>query len=129
MQTLTGIEQDRVAIANARENVARLGLSNVHFMQTSVRKGLDTLLRNQEQDGKIVDTIVLDPPRAGAADIVDRLPRIGAHQIVYISCDPTTLARDLQRLGQHGYRVVTLQPIDLFPQTYHVETIAIAVLT
>ena len=135
VQSVLGIEQDRVAVANARENVARLGLSNVEFMQTSVRKGLDTLLSNQKpqdqhkHNGRHIDTIVLDPPRAGAADIVERLPRIGARQIVYISCDPTTLARDLQRLGQHGYRVVSLQPIDLFPQTYHVETIAIAVLT
>ncbi len=132
VHTLIGIEQDRVAVANARENVARLGLSNVEFMQTSVHKGLDILLRNQDQnkhDARGTDTIVLDPPRAGAADIIDRLPRFGAQQIVYISCDPSTLARDLQRLGQHGYRVVSLQPIDLFPQTYHVETIAIAVLT
>jgi 23S rRNA (uracil1939-C5)-methyltransferase len=136
VQALTGIEQDRLAVANARENVARLGLLNVEFMQTSVRKGLDILLRNQQdqqdqhkQAGRGIDTIVLDPPRAGAADIIDRLPRFGAQQIVYISCDPTTLARDLRSLGQHGYRVVSLQPIDLFPQTYHVETIAIAVLT
>ena len=132
VQTLTGIEQDRVAIANARDNVARLGLSNVEFMHTSVRTGLDSLLREHEQNTQnksIADTIVLDPPRAGASDIIDTLARIGAHQIVYISCDPTTLARDLQRLGQHGYRIVSLQPIDLFPQTYHVETIAIAVLT
>ncbi len=135
VHTLIGIEQDRVAVANARENVARLGLSNVEFMQTSVHKGLDILLGNQnphnqhKHDARGTDTIVLDPPRAGVADIVDRLPRFGAQQIVYISCDPSTLARDLQRLGQHGYRVVSLQPIDLFPQTYHVETIAIAVLT
>ena len=135
VHALTGIEQDRVAVANARENVARLGLLNVEFMQTSVRKGLDSLLGNQnpqdqyKQAGRRIDTIVLDPPRAGAADIIDRLPRIGAQQIVYISCDPTTLARDLRNLGQHGYRVMSLQPIDLFPQTYHVETIAIAVLT
>ena len=132
VQALIGIEQDRVAVANARGNVARLGLFNVEFMQTSVRKGLDILLGNQDQKkpaGRNIDTIVLDPPRAGAADIVDRLPSIGARQIVYISCDPSTLARDVRVLGKHGYRVLSLQPIDLFPQTYHVETIAIAVLT
>lgn len=131
VDTLIGIEQDRVAVANARENAARLGLSNVEFIQNSVRKGLDTLFGDPSQhkrDGS-VDTIVLDPPRAGAADIVGRLSRIGAQQIVYLSCDPTTLARDLRSLREHGYRVVCLQPIDLFPQTYHIETIAIAVLT
>ncbi len=125
VRALIGVEQDRVAVANARANVARLGFANVRFMHTSVRKGVAALVQN----GEHADVVVLDPPRAGAAEVIDRLPRLGAQKIVYISCDPTTLARDLQRLGQHGYRVVALQPIDLFPQTYHVETIAIAVLT
>lgn len=129
VQTLTGIEQDRLSIADARANANRLGLTNAQFLHASVRKGLEALLQSGGQSDGIADVIVLDPPRAGAADIIDLLPRLGAQRIVYVSCDPSTLARDLRRLSSHHYRVEILQPIDLFPQTYHVETIAVAVLT
>lgn len=123
--SLIGIDQDRVAVANARANAARLGFDTLRFVHASVRRGLEALLASGQQ----ADVVVLDPSRAGAADIIDRLPQFGARKIVYVSCDPTTLARDLRRLGQHGYRPVSLQPIDLFPHTYHVETVALAVLT
>ena len=125
VRTLTGVEQDRLAIADAQANAARLGLTNTQFVHASVGKGLRALL----QSGERADVVILDPPRAGAAEIIDMLPRLGAQRIVYVSCDPTTLARDLGRLGAHHYRVESLQPIDLFPHTYHVETVAVAVLT
>ena len=123
--TLIGIEQDPYALADARENVARTGLNNVTFIHASARAGLRALVQREEE----ADVLVLDPPRAGAADSLDAIPRLKIHKIVYVSCDPTTLARDLHRLGQWGYRLESLQPVDLFPQTYHVETIAVAVLT
>jgi len=75
------------------------------------------------------DVVVLDPPRAGAADVIDDVPRLGAGKILYVSCDPATLARDLRQLHTHGYRTQALQPLDLFPHSYHVETIALCVLT
>ena len=125
VRTLIGVEQDRGAIADARENVARTGLDNVTFVHASARVGLRTLAQRKVQ----ADVLVLDPPRAGAADSLDDIPRLKIHKVVYVSCDPTTLARDMRRLGQFGYRVECLQPIDLFPHTYHVETIAVAVLT
>ena len=123
--TLIGIEQDPYALADARENIARTGLNNVTFVHASARVGLRTLV----QRGVEADVLVLDPPRAGAADSLDDIPRLKIQKVVYVSCDPTTLARDLRRLGQWGYRVESLQPVDLFPHTYHVETIAVAVLT
>ena len=125
VRELTGIEQDSQAIADARDNAKRVGLRNVRFLRTSVQVGVQTLIRRHVR----ADVLVLDPPRAGAAEIVENIPQLGVHKVVYISCDPTTLARDLGRLVQLGYRVDCLQPIDLFPQTYHVETIATAVLT
>jgi len=125
VQTLVGVEQDRDAIADARANAARLGQMNVRFLRASARTGIQRLLRNQAQ----AEVVVLDPPRAGALDVIDMLPRLGARKVVYVSCDPTTLARDLRRLEAHGYRLQVAQPIDLFPQTYHVETIAVSVLT
>ncbi len=125
VRALIGIEQDSYALADARENVARTGLDNVAFVHASARIGLQTLV----QRGEKADVLVLDPPRAGAADSLEDISRLKIHKVVYVSCDPTTLARDLRRLGQWGYRVESLQPVDLFPHTYHVETIAVAVLT
>jgi 23S rRNA (uracil1939-C5)-methyltransferase len=81
------------------------------------------------QQGTHGDIVVLDPPRTGAADVIDVLSRFQAQTVVYVSCDPTTLARDLRRLLGQGYRLSVLQPLDLFPHTYHVETIAVSVLT
>jgi 23S rRNA (uracil1939-C5)-methyltransferase len=122
---LIGIEQDGRAIANARINVARAGVVNTRFLQVPASVGVRELLAG----GARGDVVVLDPPRAGAADIVDDLPRFGARAITYVSCDPATLARDLRRLHQHGYQPQAVQPIDMFPQTYHVEVVAVSVLT
>jgi 23S rRNA (uracil1939-C5)-methyltransferase len=120
-----GIEQNEGAIANARMNVAHAGVTNARFLHAAASVGVRELLR----DGVHGDVVVLDPPRIGAADVVDDLPRLGARTITYVSCDPVTLARDLRRLGQHGYRLQAVQPIDMFPQTHHVEVIAVSVLT
>ncbi len=122
---LIGIEQDSRAIADARANSARAGVANVRFVQAAARAGVQGLLSHKMQG----DVVVLDPPRIGAVEVIDDLPQLGARTIAYVSCDPTTLARDLRRLRQHGYQLQSVQPLDLFPQSYHVETIAVSVLT
>lgn len=72
------------------------------------------------------DIVVLDPPRTGLADgVVDAVAATGARRVVYVSCDPATLARDVARFAGAGYRFVRATPVDLFPQTYHVETVAV----
>jgi 23S rRNA (uracil1939-C5)-methyltransferase len=76
-----------------------------------------------------VDAVVLDPPRAGAADAVADLAALRAPRIVYVSCDPSTLARDVRAFLARGYRLGRVQPVDLFPQTYHIETVAELLLT
>lgn len=122
---LIGIEQDRIAIADAQVNAARAGLKNTRFVCASALTGVQDLLRS----GVRSDVVVLDPPRAGAAEVIDAIPRLGAQKVLFVSCDPATLARDLRRLSTHGYHTRVLQPLDLFPHTYHVETIALSVLT
>jgi 23S rRNA (uracil1939-C5)-methyltransferase len=69
--------------------------------------------------------IVLDPPRSGAKGIETDLVALGAATIAYVSCNPTTLARDLAALSQHGYKLQFVQPIDFFPHTFHVESLAV----
>jgi 23S rRNA (uracil1939-C5)-methyltransferase len=72
------------------------------------------------------DLIVMDPPRAGVgAEVCSLLARVSAPEIVYVSCDPVTLARDLKLLVESGYKLAELNPVDMFPQTFHLETIAV----
>jgi 23S rRNA (uracil1939-C5)-methyltransferase len=71
------------------------------------------------------DAVIVDPPRAGlGSDVVDEILRLGPDRLVYLSCDPATLARDARGLTEGGYVLVACDPIDLFPQTYHIETIS-----
>jgi len=119
---VVGIERNPAAAAAARENAARLGL-DVAFETAPVA---DALARVAP---KTVDTVVLDPPRAGAADAIPLLGPLRARRIVYVSCDAATFARDVRLLAAYGYRVARVQPIDLFPQTFHVESVTLLLLT
>jgi 23S rRNA (uracil1939-C5)-methyltransferase len=69
------------------------------------------------------DVAVLDPPRAGAADALDGIARLGPERVVYVSCDPMTLARDVERLAAHGLRARVAWPVDMMPHTSHVEVV------
>ena len=116
--TAEGIERDGLAIATARENASRLGLRHASFRATTVAAGLATLAPDT------VDALILDPPRAGAADVVADIARLRPRRVIYVACDPATLARDVRAFATHGMRIVRAQPIDRFPQTFHVETVA-----
>ena len=72
-----------------------------------------------------VDSLLVDPPRSGLAEgVVEAIAQTRARTVAYISCDPATLARDAKALADAGYGLVSATPVDLFPQTYHVETVA-----
>jgi len=81
--------------------------------------------RAARRHGKGCDAVVVDPPRKGCAEAVDAIAEAGPASILYISCDPATLARDAHALGNRGYKLVRSQPIDMFPQTFHIESLSL----
>jgi 23S rRNA (uracil1939-C5)-methyltransferase len=113
-----GIEIVGSAVEAARENAVLNRLSNVEFTTGDVRRLLSDLLRRAGRP----QVLVLDPPRSGAGRrVMQAVVNTGAPRIVYVSCNPTTLAPDLGELVRAGYAIRTVQPLDLFPHTYHVE--------
>lgn len=121
-RTTYGIEMVPEAVEAARENARRAGISNVEFLVGDVRLVLPELVQRIGPP----DALVLDPPRAGAGGrVMRKIGRSQARRILYISCNPTTLAPDLRELVPFGYRIRAVQPVDLFPQTYHVETVVL----
>lgn len=118
---VVGIEQNISAVRDARANVRRNRLRNF----TVLHESTETALPRLAAAGQRCDALVLDPPRRGCALAVLRAAlALKPERIVYVSCDPATLARDLQLLTAGGYTLQFLQPLDFFPQTYHVECVA-----
>jgi 23S rRNA (uracil1939-C5)-methyltransferase len=110
------IEESKSAVSDARANA--VDLSNVEFHRGSVEEILPQLKTR-------VDIAVADPPRAGFAPrALDALIAHAPRAVAYVSCDPATLARDARRLIDGGYRLREVQPVDMFPQTYHIETVS-----
>lgn len=118
---VAAVEGFRAAIANAKHNAQRNAIDNIRWIFAPVPKALAELKRRREKFAKIV----LDPPRTGAKGIETDLAALGAEKILYVSCNPATLARDLAALVKHGYKLRRVQPIDLFPETFHVEALAV----
>lgn len=142
-----GIEEHPGAVRDARENARRNNLQatwmqgdaarELRCMSTHAGAGRENNARLKQgqtagsRDSfasvlreKGLDVLLLDPPRAGAAECVREIALLRPRRIVYVSCDPSTLARDVKALGARGYRVDCALPFDLFPQTSHVETVA-----
>jgi 23S rRNA (uracil1939-C5)-methyltransferase len=120
---VTAVEQDNAAAADARAQGEREPGTPLRVLAMAAERAVQQLAEAGEQ----FDAVVLDPPRSGAASCVASLLRIAAPRLVYVSCDPSTLARDLRQLST-AYRVDSAQPIDFFPHTYHVETVVAATL-
>lgn len=114
---ILAIESAQSAMADARANCDALGTNHIELKTGDVR----TVLRGSKES---FDVAIVDPPRAGCQpDILNWLSSHVKRQLLYVSCNPTTLARDLKSLVEQGWRVQTVQPIDMFPQTYHIETV------
>jgi 23S rRNA (uracil1939-C5)-methyltransferase len=117
-----GLEIVPEAIADAERNARANGIENAHFMAANARTGVRPLI---EKAGK-PDVVVVDPPRAGLSQkIVRRVIECEAKRIVYVSCNPTTLAPNAVQLGEAGYRLRRVRPVDMFPQTPHIECVAL----
>ena len=114
-----GIEENRTAVEDAQFNAERNGVQNCHFIQGRV----EDALANWKRDAPHL--VVLDPPRAGCKTILDQVVRLKPQKIIYVSCEPTTFARDLRLFSEKGYLLEKLSLIDMFPQTYHMEVVGL----
>jgi len=113
-----GVEIVQEAVEAAAENARLNHISNVRFIAQDVLKALDSL--------PVPDSLILDPPREGIhPKALGKILRYGIGHIVYISCKPSSLARDLQSFYLAGYRMERVCCVDLFPQTNHVETVCL----
>ena len=118
---IVGIEINKNAIKDAKENAERNGLKNYKFIAKNARF-IDSKFIKKEK----IDAITVDPPRAGIdKEVVKTIANAGIDKIVYISCNPQTLARDIKRFMDRGYELKKIKAVDMFPQTMHVETIAL----
>ncbi|MBW2738840.1 MAG: 23S rRNA (uracil(1939)-C(5))-methyltransferase RlmD, partial [Deltaproteobacteria bacterium] len=114
---ITGMEISTSAILDAQKNCRANGVDNCRFVLGDIRKQLSSMT-------VAPDVIIIDPPRAGMhRDVLNQVLTLSAKTIVYISCNPATLARDIGIMAQ-AYEVAEIQPVDMFPHTYHVEAVA-----
>jgi 23S rRNA (uracil1939-C5)-methyltransferase len=120
-RNLLGIEGQASAIRSARANGKKAGLTNVEFRQMPLHGACDELARS----GRTFACVVIDPPRQGVPGLAPQLASLAAKRLVYVSCDPATLCRDLAELLANSFSLKRFQPIDMFPQTHHIETVVL----
>ena len=119
---VTGVELNQDAVRDAISNAKRNGIKNVYFYNADAGEFLSAMA----DEGETVDVVLMDPPRAGSDEqFLTSLAGLAPKKIVYISCNPETLQRDLQFLVRAGYHVQEIQPVDMFPHTNHVETVVL----
>jgi len=117
-----GIENVSAATENAQTNAGINGIANTQFICGNAEDVLPDLINS----GLRVDAVVLDPPRKGCEkEVINAVAASGADRIVYVSCNPATLARDVALLRERGYNFIKAQPVDMFPHSAHVETVAL----
>jgi len=122
---VTGVEGDLVMVKRARETALANGIENTDYFASNLMGTQEELKREPWLKQKY-DCILLDPPRSGAKEIIEHFSKLKAQRIVYVSCHPATLARDAGELVHtHGYKLVGAGVMDMFPQTAHVESIAV----
>jgi 23S rRNA (uracil1939-C5)-methyltransferase len=119
---VVGVEIVEQAVEDARRNAALNEITNATFIEGNVRVVLKELAEGPARP----DLVVVDPPRSGLArKAVARIAEAAPKRIVYVSCNPTTLAPDAAQLAEGGFRLVRVRPVDMFPQTPHIECVAL----
>jgi len=117
-----GVDESSLSIATAKQNARMNGISNCRFFEGSVVEKLEEAKRDLGH----IDLVILNPPRKGVQpDAMAALVSLQPSRLIYVSCEPSTLARDLDKLTENHYRAIALQPFDMFPQTEDVETVAL----
>ena len=117
-----GVEVNQDAVADAMENAKRNGVANAVFHAADAGEFMEAMAVG----GQSADVVITDPPRAGCSGkFLHSLLTLAPARVVYVSCNPETLARDLYTLSKGGYKVKKIQPVDMFPYTSHVETVVL----
>jgi len=118
-EKVLGIELNEEAVKAARENAQKNAIFNIDFHVGDVTKMLGDIK-------EFPSLIVVDPPRAGLTEkMIKHMNDFNADRIIYVSCNPATLARDCAWLSEYGYKVKSVQPVDMFPHTYHIENVCL----
>jgi len=117
-----GVEGDLGLIERAKYNAEKNNINNANFYKADLFKEVEGF---EWFRGKTYNKALIDPARSGAIEIVELLPKLGVERLVYVSCNPATLARDTAKLIELGYKLDTAGVMDMFPQTAHVESIAL----
>ncbi|NOK08638.1 class I SAM-dependent RNA methyltransferase [Corallococcus exercitus] len=117
--SVLGVESSPVGVELAQRSAREGGVANVRFVQGDARKVCDGLVA----EGRSFDLCLADPPRAGAPGLAKWMRALNVRRVVYVACDPASLARDAAGLVEAGYKPVALQVVDMFPQTHHVEAV------
>ncbi|PBB06195.1 23S rRNA (uracil(1939)-C(5))-methyltransferase RlmD [Salimicrobium humidisoli] len=114
-----GVEMNKGAVKDAIRNSRHNKVTNARFYEGDAGK----FMMKMAAEGKKADVVILDPPRSGSDEaFLSSVVKLGPGRVVYVSCNPETQVRDLHYLKKHGYKVKEIHPVDMFPQTYHVET-------
>lgn len=117
-----GVELNKTAVRDAKSNARRNGIDNAEFYAADASR----FITEMAAAGEKVDVLMMDPPRAGSTEeFLSAVCKMAPPRVVYVSCNPETLARDLKYLTRHGYIAKAIQPVDMFPFTEHVETVVL----
>ncbi len=121
VRELTGVEVVAPAVEDAKRNAEENGITNARFFAADAADAAKRL----EAEGWHPDVVVIDPPRKGCdVAVIETIAEMAPERVVYVSCDPATLARDLKRFDELGYETQMVTPVDMFPRTAHVESVA-----
>lgn len=122
VKSVLGVEINKDAVKDAKENARLNNIQNINFYHADAGKFMTELANNRTK----IDAVIMDPARAGAdIPFLSSLVKLSPEKVIYVSCNPETLARDLRYLTKNGYKVRKIQPVDMFPHTEHIENVVL----